>query len=64
MQYLKYTPYLYLIIGAFFIYDGITKWNDPIATPKISLLIGGSAVFMFFFRRRFTKKFEDQNKKP
>ncbi|WP_395050649.1 hypothetical protein [Flavobacterium sp.] len=64
MQYLKYTPYLYLILGVAFIYDGITKWNDTTATPKISLFIGGLAIFMFFFRRRFAKKLEDRNKKP
>lgn len=64
MQYLKYTPYLYLILGAAFIFDGITKWNDTTATPKISLFIGGLAIFMFFFRRRFAKKLEDRNKKP
>jgi hypothetical protein len=63
MQYLKYTPYLYLIIGAVFIYDGITKWNDVTATPKISLFIGALAVFMFFFRRRFARKLEERNKK-
>lgn len=64
MQYLKYTPYLYLILGVAFIYDGITKWNDPNETPKISLFIGALAIFMFFFRRRFAKKLEDRNKKP
>ena len=64
MQYLKYTPYLYLILAAAFIYDALTKWNDPTATPKISLLIGGLAIFMFFFRKRFAKKMEDRNNKP
>lgn len=64
MQYLKYTPYLYLILGVVFFYDAITKWNDPTATPKISLVIGSLAVFMFFFRRKFAKKVEDRNRKP
>ena len=64
MQYLKYTPYLYLILGAAFFYDAVSKWNDPVATPKISLLIGGLAVFMFFFRRNFAKKMQERNNKP
>jgi hypothetical protein len=64
MQYLKFTPYLYLILGAAFVFEGITKWNDPNATPKLSLFIGALAVFMFFFRRRFAKKMEDRNNKP
>ncbi|HQE34051.1 hypothetical protein C3L50_06985 [Flavobacterium alvei] len=63
MQYIKYTPFLYLILAAAFFYDAFTKWNLPNETPKISLLIGGLAVFMFFFRRRFAKKLEDRNKK-
>lgn len=63
MNYLKYTPYLYLVLGAAFFYDAITKWNDANATPNISLLLGGLAVFMFFFRRRFSKKMEDRNNK-
>ena len=64
MKYLKYTPYLYLIIGAVFLYDGFAKWNDAKADPKVSLFIGFLAIFMFFFRRRFAKKLEDRNSKP
>jgi predicted membrane-bound mannosyltransferase len=64
MSYLKYTPFLYLILGAVFIYDGFSKWNDATATPIVSLFIGALAIFMFFFRRRFAKKLEDRNNKP
>ncbi len=64
MNYLKYTQYVYLVFGAYFIYDGFKKWNDPtLGTPWLSFMIAGLAVFMFFFRRKFAKKFEDRNKK-
>lgn len=63
MTYLKYTPYLYLVFGAYFIYDGITKFNAPDGTPWLSFIIAGLAIFMFFFRMKFAKKFEDRNKK-
>ncbi|RVT73096.1 hypothetical protein EOD40_14650 [Flavobacterium sufflavum] len=63
MSFLKYTPYLYLLFAVFFAYDAITKWNDVNATPVLSLLIAGLAVFMFFFRRRFAKKMQDRNRK-
>ncbi len=63
MNYLKYTQYIYLVFGLYFIYDGIRKWGDQ-DNPYISFGIAALAIFMFFFRRRFAKKFEDHNKKP
>ncbi|MBG6109395.1 uncharacterized membrane protein YuzA (DUF378 family) [Flavobacterium sp. CG_23.5] len=63
MTFLKYIPYFYLIFAIIFIYDGVTKLNDPAATPYLSFGIAGVAIFMFFFRMKFAKKFEDRNKK-
>ena len=62
MNYLKYTQYVYLVFGAYFIYDGVTKLNDPAGTFWLSFMIAGLAIFMFFFRRKFAKKFDDRNK--
>ena len=63
MGYLKYTQYVYLLIAVAFIYDGITKLNEPDGTPWLSFLIAGVSVFMFFLRRKFSKKFDDHYKK-
>lgn len=63
MSYLKYTPYIYLVFGFFLIYDGCTKWNNPADNPWFSFLFAGLAIFMFFFRLKFAKKFIDRNKK-
>nr|WP_294925516.1 hypothetical protein [uncultured Flavobacterium sp.] len=63
MNYLKYTQYVYLLIAVAFIYDGITKLNDSNETPWLSFLIAGVSIFMFFFRRKFSKKFDDHYKK-
>ncbi len=63
MNYLKYTQYVYLLIAVAFIYDGITKLSDSNETPWLSFLIAGVSVFMFFFRRKFSKKFDDHYKK-
>jgi hypothetical protein len=63
MKYLQLTPYVYLIFGAYFIYDAIIKWNVVDATPTLSLVIAGFAIFMFFFRKKYAKKFENKNNK-
>ena len=63
MGILKYTQYLYLIIAVAFIYDGITKLNDSTANPWLSFLIAAVSVFMFFFRRKYAKRFDDHYKK-
>jgi hypothetical protein len=62
MNIIKYTPYVYLIFGIYFLYEGFTKWNSATETPWLSFIIAGLAVFMFFFRRKFAKKFDDRNK--
>ena len=61
MQYLKYTQYVYLIFSAFFIYDGISKINTE-QGPWLSFIIAAVALFMFFFRRRWAKKFAAEKK--
>ncbi|TRX36322.1 hypothetical protein [Flavobacterium restrictum] len=63
MNYLKFTAYIYLVFAAYFVYDGISKWNNGTDGSWLSLIIAGSAIFMFFFRQRFSKKFEDRNNK-
>ena len=63
MGYLKYTQYVYIAFAVYFIYDGVTKLNEGNANYALSFIIAGMAVFMFFFRRKFAKKFDDRNKK-
>ncbi|KRB54219.1 hypothetical protein [Flavobacterium sp. Root186] len=63
MGYLKYTQYVYIAFAVFFIYDGVIKLNEGNENYQLSFLIAGMAIFMFFFRRRFTKRFDDRNKK-
>lgn len=60
MKYLKFTQYIYLAFAGFFIYDGIMKLNTD-ESPWLSFIIAVVAIFMFFFRRSFAKKFEDRN---
>ncbi len=61
MKYTKFFQYVYLVFGALFLYDAISKYaaNGHIAYP--SLLLGILAIFMFFFRRKFAKKFDTKD---
>lgn len=61
MNYLKYTQYAYLLAAAFFIYDGISKFDSNRNQAYLSLLLALMAIGMFFFRKKFAKKFEDRN---
>ena len=61
MNYLKYTQYVYLVFGLYFIYDGVMK-IDSEEGPWLSFVIAVLAIFMFFFRRKFARRFEDRDK--
>lgn len=58
MNYLKYTPYLYLVLGIYLVVDSIVKWNDSAENPGLILVFAGLAFFLFAFRRRYAKRFE------
>jgi len=65
MNYLKFTQYAYLIAGFIFAYDAFQKYQEGDTNKAyISTAFAVVGVFMFFFRRNFSKKFQDQNKKP
>lgn len=63
MNYLKYTQYVYLFFAVFFIYQAISKMIAGEETPWLTFIIVGVAIFMFFFRRKFAKKFDNYNNK-
>jgi hypothetical protein len=60
MSYLKYTPYLYLILGIYLIIDSIINWNNPAENAELTLIFAAIAIFLFGFRRRYAKRFEDR----
>lgn len=61
MNYLKYTQYVYLVAAVFFIYKSVSVWNNATDERYIFIGIAAVSVFMFFFRRKFAKKFEARN---
>jgi len=61
MKYSKFFLYAYLAFAILFIYDAITKYteNGEIAYP--SIFLAATAIFMFFFRKKFRKKYQDNS---
>jgi positive regulator of sigma E activity len=62
MNYLKYTQYVYLVAAFFFAYKAID--NNELDKDQHLLFLGIAvlSICLFFFRRKFAKKFEDRNK--
>ncbi|BDB54515.1 hypothetical protein GENT5_08200 [Flavobacterium ammoniigenes] len=58
MMYLKYTPYLYLILGIYLIINSVMNWNNPAENSQLTLLFAAIAIFLFGFRLRYAKRFE------
>ncbi len=61
MKYAKFFQYAYLVFAALFLYDVVAKWLNTGEIAYASLILGVLAVFMFFFKRKFSKKFQDRN---
>jgi hypothetical protein len=62
MKILKIFQYAYLVLAALFLWDAISKWSDDRNGAYMSLFFVVFVLFVFFFRKRFNKKFEDRNK--
>lgn len=61
MRYSKFFQYAYLVFAVLFLYDGISKWNTNTKGAYVSFALAALAVFVFFFRKKFSKKFEDRH---
>ncbi|MBO6605833.1 hypothetical protein [Psychroserpens sp.] len=62
MKVLQIFQYVYLFFAVIFIYDAISNIGVDTNRMIISFVFAGLGIFMFFFRKRFRKKFEDRNK--
>lgn len=61
MNYLKYTSYIYLAAGIFFGIDAIIGYSKGDENAWLSMLLAIAALFMFIFRKRFARRFDDRN---
>ncbi|WP_154656440.1 hypothetical protein [Flavobacterium suncheonense] len=55
MKILQYTHYLYLILFVLFLLDGIDRVQKD-ENAVVSFLFAAMAVFMFFFRKKFSNR--------
>ena len=62
MNYMKYTQYAYLVAGIILLVDGVIKLNEADENAYLILGLGVVAIGLFFFRRKFAKKFEQRDK--
>lgn len=58
----KFFQYAYLIFAVLFLYDAINKYIQSGEIAYVSILLGTLAVFMYFFRQKFRKKYENKDK--
>lgn len=61
MKFFKFFQYAYLLFAIIFIYDVIKTYLESNTINYISLFLAVLALFMFFFRRRYFKKFDNKD---
>ncbi|MEO6347732.1 MAG: hypothetical protein ABIO60_07460 [Aquaticitalea sp.] len=63
MKLQKFIQYAYLFVAVFFIYETFRNWNLDRDRAYMLLFFSALALFMYIFKKRFMKKFEDTPKK-
>ncbi|AXT62600.1 hypothetical protein D1816_20305 [Aquimarina sp. AD10] len=62
MKVFKFFEYAYLAIMCFFLYQAYADWGSGEGRSYMYIVFACIAVFMFFFKRNFRKKFDANNK--
>lgn len=62
-KYYKFFEIAYLLIAIVFLVETILNWNTERQKAYIFLAFSALAVFMYFFRKKFRKKFEENDRK-
>ncbi|MGA9269486.1 MAG: hypothetical protein WBV45_02610 [Lutimonas sp.] len=62
-KYFKFFEIAYLIIAIVFSVETVLRWNTDRPKAYIFLAFGILAVFMYFFRKKYRKRFEEQDRK-
>ena len=62
IKYFKFFEFAYLIIAVVFVVETVLNWNENRQKAYIYLAFSVLAVFMYFFRKKYRKKYEDQER--
>ncbi|MBP2831692.1 hypothetical protein J8281_05770 [Aquimarina sp. U1-2] len=63
MKVFKFIEYAYLAVMCFFLYEAFEEWKVEGGKGYLYLFFAVIALFMFFFKRNFRKRFEANNKR-
>ncbi len=61
-KYFKFFEVAYLVIAIVFIVETVLNWSENRQKAYIYLTFSALAVFMYFFRKKYRKKYEDQER--
>lgn len=62
VKYFKFFEFAYLVITVVFVVETVLNWNENRQKAYIYLAFSVLAVFMYFFRKKYRKKYEDQER--
>ena len=60
MKFLKIFQYAYIAFAILFIYEAIDIWSTDRNRAYLYLFLSVFAIFIFFFRKKYRKKFDDR----
>ncbi len=62
-KYFKFFEIAYLVIAIVFIVEAVLRWNSDPNKAYIFLAFAVLAVFMYFFRKKYRKRFQKHERK-
>jgi len=62
VKYFKFFEFAYLVIAIIFVVEMVLNWSLNRQKAYIYLAFSALAVFMYFFRKKHRKKYEDQER--
>lgn len=60
MKLLKFFQYVYLVFAVLLSFEAYANWSSNRQRAYLYIVLAILAVFMFFFRAKFRRKFEDR----